>query len=81
MSAFPAVVKFFAFHFLSRGGEGPNGAFLIVQLLSGLLAELFARDKFRHEVHFLSSIAAEMHNFQALTIQLDKQISVGLERF
>ena len=34
MSAFLAVVKFFAFDFLGRGGEGPNGALLIVQLLS-----------------------------------------------
>ena len=57
MSAFPAVVKFFAFHFLSRGGEGPDGALLIVQLLLRLLAELFTRDKFRHEVHILSSMA------------------------
>ena len=36
VSAFPAVVKFFAFD---------------------LLAELFTRDKFRHEVHILSSMA------------------------
>ena len=29
VSAFPAVVKFFAFDLLGRGGEGPDGAFLI----------------------------------------------------
>lgn len=81
MSAFLAVVKSFAFDFLSRGEEGPDGAPLIVQLLSGFLAELFAGDGFRHEVHTISSIAAEMHNFQALTMRPDKQISVGLERF
>lgn len=60
MSAFPAVVKFFAFHFLSRGGEGPGRAFLVVQLFARLLAELFARDKFRHEVHILSSMLLGM---------------------
>lgn len=81
MSAFPAVVKFFAFDLLGRGGESPDGALLVVQLLACLLTELFARDEFRYEVHILLSIAAEMHNFQALTIRLDKQISVGLERF
>ena len=57
MSAFPAVVKFFAFDLLGRGGEGPDGALLIVQLLSGPLTEFFTRDKFRHEVHILSSMA------------------------
>ena len=57
VSAFPAVVKFFAFDLLGRGGEGPDGALLIVQLLLRLLAELFTRDKFRHEVHILSSMA------------------------
>ena len=81
MSVFLTVVKFFAFDLFSRGGESPNGTLLIVQLFSCPLAELFAGDEFRHEVHILSSIAAEMHNFQALTIRLDKQISVGLERF
>ena len=81
MSAFPAVVKFFAFDLLGRGGESPNGTLLIVQLFACLLTELFTRDEFRHEVHILSSIAAKMHNFQALTMRLDKQISVGLERF
>ena len=81
MSVFLTVVKFFAFDLFSRGGESPNGTLLIVQLFACLLTELFTRDEFRHEVHILSSIAAEMHNFQALTIRLDKQISVGLERF
>ena len=81
MSAFLAAVKFFAFDLLGRGGEGPDGTLLVVQLFSCPLAELFAGDEFRHEVHILSIIAAEMHNFQALTIRLDKQISVGLERF
>lgn len=56
-SAFLAVVKFFAFHFLSRGGEGPDGALLVVQLLACLLTELFTRDEFCHEVHILSNMA------------------------
>ena len=56
-SAFLTVVKFFAFDLPGRGGESPNSALLIVQLLSRLLAELFTRDKFRHEVHILSSMA------------------------
>ena len=81
MSVFLTVVKFFAFDLFSRGGESPNGALLIVQLFACLLTELFTRDEFRHEVHILSSIAAKMHNFQVFTIRLDKQISVGLERF
>ena len=57
ISAFLTVVKFFAFDLLGRGGEGPDGALPIVQLLSGLLAELFAGDEFRHEIHVLSSVA------------------------
>ena len=57
MSAFLAVVKFFAFDLLGRGGEGPDGALLAVQLFSGFLAELFAGDEFCHEVHILSSMA------------------------
>ena len=57
MSAFLAVVKFFAFDLPGRGGESPNSALLIVQLLACLLAELFAGDEFRHEVHILSSMA------------------------
>ena len=57
MSAFLTVVKFFAFDLPGRGGESPNSALLIVQLLSRLIAELFTRDKFRHEVHILSSMA------------------------
>ena len=57
MSAFLAVVKFFAFDLLGRGGEGPDGALLIVQLFSDLLTELFSGNKFRHEVHILSSMA------------------------
>ena len=57
MSAFLAVVKFFAFDLLGRGGECPDGALLVVQLFSGLLTELFTRGKFCHEVHILSSMA------------------------
>ena len=57
MSAFLAVVKFFAFDLFSRMGEGPDGALLVVQLFSGLLTELLAGDEFCHEVHILSSMA------------------------
>ena len=59
MSTFLAVVKFFAFDLLGRGGEGPDGALLIVQFLSRLLAELFTRDKSRHEVHILLPCTTE----------------------
>ena len=59
VSAFLTVVKFFAFDLLGRGGECPGRAFLVVQLLPRLLAELLAGDEFRHEVHILSSIAVE----------------------
>ena len=57
MSAFLTVVKLFAFDLLGYGGEGPDGALLIVQLFLRLLAELFAGDEFRHEVHILSNMA------------------------
>ena len=57
MSAFLAVVKFFAFDLFSRGGECPNSALLAVQLFPGFLAELFTGDEFRHEVHILSNMA------------------------
>ena len=55
MSAFSAVVKFFAFDLLGRGGT--DGTLLVVQLLACLLAELFTGDEFRHEVHILSRMA------------------------
>ena len=57
MSVFLAVVKFFAFGLLGRGGESPGRAFLVVQLFARLLAELLVGDEFRHRVHILSSMA------------------------
>lgn len=82
MSAFPAVVKFFAFDLPGRGGESPNSALLIVQLLACLLAELFAGDEFRHEVHILSSMAvAEIltsmyEEIKALEVEREKMIQI-----
>ena len=57
VSAFPAVVKLFAFDLFSRRGEGPDGALLVVQLLSSLFAEFFAGHEFCHGFHILSSMA------------------------
>ena len=59
VSAFPAVVKFFAFDLFGRGGEGPDVSLLIVQFLSSLFAEFFAGHEFCHEFHILSSMAVE----------------------
>ena len=59
MSAFLAAVKFFALDLSGREREGPDGALLIIQFLARLLAELFAGDKFRHEVHSFPSVAIE----------------------
>ena len=80
MSAFLAVVKFSAFDLLGRGGEGPDGALLIVQLLSRLLAELFTRDKFRHEVHILSSMAVRQEKaWQTFLPARRVVVATGLE--
>ena len=54
MSAFLAVIEFFAFDLFGCGGESPGGALLIVQFFTGFLTELFAGDEFRHGVHILS---------------------------
>ena len=80
VSAFLTVVKFFAFDLLGRGGEDPDGAFLIVQLLSGLLAELFAGDEFRHEVHILSSMAVRQEKARQTFLPARRVVvATGLE--
>ena len=43
-----AVVELFAFHPFRHRGKRPGGALLAVELLAGLLAQLFLRDELLH---------------------------------
>ena len=79
VSDFFAVIKFFTFDLACGGGEGPDGALLIVQLFSGLFAEPFAGDKFRHEVHILSSIAVKIKKKPDKLNLSSQVVATGLE--